>query len=250
MRCLQKEPAARYQSAAELASALRTREPTARLPIVSRDRTAQTRRLEVVEPRRRRWLWVSGAAFAALAAASLALYGFQMIRTLRARRRPALDWGIRYALTALGYLMLTALVGAALAAGVVRDEALAARLAFAYGFLGLGAWVSMMMMGMLYKIVPFLVWYLAYSDRVGLARVPDLGELCSVRLQRWGYWLFHLGTLGTAVGLAGGGPAFLRATTSLLAVAVLLFVLNMAGAFRHLARPVGLPVPSAGGGRA
>lgn len=190
------------------------------------------------------------AAFAALAAASLALYGFQMIRTLRARRRPALDWGIRYALTALGYLMLTALVGAALAAGVVRDEALAARLAFAYGFLGLGAWVSMMMMGMLYKIVPFLVWYLAYSDRVGLARVPDLGELCSVRLQRWGYWLLHLGTLGTAVGLAGGGAAFLRATTSLLAVAVLLFVLNMAGAFRHLARPVGLPVPSAGGGRA
>lgn len=190
------------------------------------------------------------AAFAAVAAVSLGLYGLQMVRTLRTRRRPALDWGIRYALAALGYLMLAALVGAALAAGVVGDGDLAARLAFAYGLLGLGGWVSMMMMGMLYKIVPFLIWYLAYSDRVGLARVPGLGELCSVRLQRWGYWLLHLGTLGTAVGLVGGRAPFLRATTSLLALAVLLFVLNMAGAFRHLVRPMGLPVPSAGGGRA
>lgn len=196
-------------------------------------------------------LWGSRltAAFAALAAASLALYGFQVVRTLRARRRPALDWGIRYALTAVGYLLLAALLGVGLAAGVVRDEAVAARLGFAYGFLGLAGWVSVMIMGMMYKVVPFLVWYVAYSDRVGLGRVPGLADLYSVRAQRWGYWLLNAGILGTAAALTWGEPASLRAATGLLAAAVLIFVLNMAGVFRHLVRPTPLPIPSAAGER-
>ncbi|HEU5395048.1 MAG TPA: hypothetical protein VFV36_09600, partial [Candidatus Methylomirabilis sp.] len=179
-----------------------------------------------------------------------ALFGLQVTRTLRSCRRRNPDWGIRYALTAVGYLMLAALLGVALAAGVVRDDALAARLGFAYGFLGLGGWVSVMIMGMMYKIVPFLVWYLAYSDRLGLGRVPGLADLYSVRAQRWGYWLLNTGILGTAAALAWGEPASLRTATGLLAAAVLIFVLNMAGVFRHLIRPVVVPIPSVGGRRA
>ncbi|MCV4939654.1 hypothetical protein OFC17_33245, partial [Escherichia coli] len=80
-----------------------------------------------------------------LLALGLALAFYDTWRVLRHRVKRALDVGVRHYLAGLAFLPLS--LGALLAA-----EPLRAGLWFGLGFLGL------VVSGMLYKIVPFLVW--------------------------------------------------------------------------------------------
>ncbi|MBI3079324.1 MAG: cbb3-type cytochrome c oxidase subunit I [Deltaproteobacteria bacterium] len=165
--------------------------------------------------------------FAAVAGAAILLHAIQVLAILRQRKRPPLDLGIIHALTALGYLVLLVPVGLLLATGLLPDTPFRARVVAAYGFLGLMGWVSLTIVGMLYKIVPFLVWYHCYSARVGLEPVPVMDRLYSRGLQRAGYWLLNLGITGTAAGLLAGDPQWLAVGLGLLAVGAWTFGINM-----------------------
>ena len=50
--------------------------------------------------------------------------------------------------------------------------------------------VALAIIGMLYKIIPFLVWFGVYSKHIGRAQVPALADMYSPRLQMIGYWSF------------------------------------------------------------
>ncbi|HVR36759.1 MAG TPA: hypothetical protein VMS21_13000 [Methylomirabilota bacterium] len=43
-----------------------------------------------------------------------------------------------------------------------------------YGFPGFAGVVTFALLGMLYKIVPFLVWYASYSRAIGRSKAPSL----------------------------------------------------------------------------
>lgn len=182
--------------------------------------------------------------FALLIAAAVGLFLWNMIRILRARRRPRLDWGLRHALSAMASLMILTFVGLWLASGWVPDGEFAARLAFGYGVLALIGWVSVMIVGMTYKIIPFLVWHHRYSDLVGLRPVPSATQFLGPMLPRTGFWLLHAGSL-TVVGglLLGSGPVLLVGTT-LLALAGAVFTLGLVRIYRHLI-PSLTPLPEA-----
>jgi len=176
------------------------------------------------------------ALFALLIAGGIALFVHQIVRIARGRKKPTLDWGVRTALTALAYLVALVPVGLALAAGLVPEGEFASRLAFAYGFLGLVGWASLTIIGMMHKIIPFLVWFHRYSGLVGTVPVPSLAQLYSEAWQRRGYWLLNLGTLGTAAGLLAASPGILRGGLAVLAAGAWIFGLNMLAIYRHLRR--------------
>ncbi len=96
-----------------------------------------------------------------LSAYALALYDAHQILGRRAKR--ALDIGVRHYLAGLGFL------GLALLALPFRPAV--AAFWFALGFVGL------VVTGMLYKILPFLVWTHRYAGRAGKERVPLLKEM-------------------------------------------------------------------------
>src|SRR5574341_52419 len=73
------------------------------------------------------------------------------------------DWSLRHVLAAFGFLVLSMFLGVSLALGVFGDGAVAARVAIAYGFLGLIGWISLMIIGMSYRVIPLLVWLHRYS---------------------------------------------------------------------------------------
>jgi len=206
-------------------------------------------------PNRQFWTFTAGVAglyptillgsrlqvlFALVTAAGIGLFVHQVARIARARKKPVLDWGVRTALTALGYLVVLVPVGLAFAAGLIPEGEFASRLAFAYGFLGLVGWVSLTIIGMMHKIVPFLVWFHRYSDLVGKEPVPALHQLYSEVWQRRGYWLLHAGILGTAAGLLAASPWILRGGLAVLAAAAWIFGFNMLAIYRHLRRPLTL----------
>ena len=133
--------------------------------------------------------------------AALAIYGWELRAILRARKRGTLDWGIRYFLTAVALLIPVSLLSVVLSWPGLPLNPFMGQLENLYGFLGLLGVVSFAIMGMLYKIIPFLVWFGVYSKHIGRAKVPALADMYSSRLQMIGYWSFLAGLVTISVGI-------------------------------------------------
>lgn len=180
--------------------------------------------------------------FAAVIATGLAFYGWEVIAILQARKRRNRDWGMRYFLTALALLMPVAGLGLVLAWPRLTATELTVQLESAYGFLAFIGVVTFAILGMLYKVVPFLVWYASYSKAIGRSKVPVLGDLYSPVLQAVGYWLFLVGLAFTSVATALGHESGVRAGCSLLLASVTVFIVNMGTVLSHLVRPRLMPL--------
>lgn len=175
------------------------------------------------------WALVVAGALAVTAAAAGHLYW--VVGMVRSRKRPALDWGLRLALTGTAFLAAGALMGLALAFDFISGP----RPGLAYAALGLGGWVSLTMIGMMLKIVPFLVWYRAYAPLVGKATVPTLAQLSWPAAERLAYWLLTGGVTLLAGALAAGDAAWIRLAGAALAAGALAFVATLARVLHHLA---------------
>jgi Cytochrome C and Quinol oxidase polypeptide I len=177
--------------------------------------------------------------------AGLVLYGIEIIAIVRARKRRTLDWGLKYFLTAMALLGPLSGLGLVLAWPGLPLTALTGQLENAYGFLALLGVVSFAIIGMLYKIVPFLAWYAAYSKRIGLGPVPSLAELYSSSVQIAGYWTYVAGLGVTTVGIILGSANGVHYGCVLLALSLLVFMVNIVKILSHLVRPVTAPAKSA-----
>lgn len=183
-------------------------------------------------------------AFAAVIVAALAVYGLELRAILRARKRAALDWGLRGFLTAIATLIPLSLLSLVLAWPGLPLNTFTGQLENLYGFLGLIGVVSFAVVGMLYKIIPFLVWFGVYSPHVGRARLPALADLFSTGLQIVGYWTFLAGLAVTSGGILLSSELSVRLGASLLAVSVATLLTNVGLMLRHFARPQLAPLVS------
>jgi hypothetical protein len=175
--------------------------------------------------------------FAAVIVAALGLYGLELRAILRARKRRPLDWALRYFLTAVSLLAPLGGLALVLCWPGVPATAFTAQLENVYGLVALLGVVTLAILGMLYKIIPFLVWFARYSLEVGRYRVPALADLYSPTLQRVGYWTYLAGLGALTVATAFGHEAAVRYSCAVLAASVAVFALNVGLILRHLVRP-------------
>ena len=131
--------------------------------------------------------------FALVTISGFLLYGWELFAILRARNRRVLDWGMKYFLTAIGLLIPLSILALALTWSGLPANAVTMQLESVYGLIGMFGLVGLAILGMLYKIVPFLVWFHSYSRHIGRAKVPALADMYSVPLQIAGYWSFLAG---------------------------------------------------------
>ncbi len=179
-----------------------------------------------------------------LVAAGLAVYGLELAAIVRARRRLVLDWGLRMFLLAQGLLLPLVLLGLGLSWPGLALTEFTGRLELAYGFLAVFGVIGFSILGMLYKIVPFLVWFAAYSREVGRARTPALHEMYSAPLQAWGCGLWLAGLVVALAGICGGSVELSRLGAVLLMASLGTFVINTARVLHHLFRPRLQPFPA------
>jgi len=106
-----------------------------------------------------------------------------------------------------------------------------------YGFLGLIGVVSFAIIGMLYKIIPFLLWFGVYSKHIGRAKVPALSEMYSSRLQMIGYWSFLICLIVISVGIVGQSESAIRIGSLFLVGSITLLLLNVGKILIHAIRP-------------
>ncbi len=180
-----------------------------------------------------RWRWIG----AVLLSAALALYGWEMLAIVRARKRRHLDWGLRYFLTALGLLAPLSILGLVLVWPGLPATLLTTQLENVYGFLGLLGVVTLAILGMSYKIIPFLVWYHSYSRLIGRCKVPALGDMYSARLQKIGYWTYLAGLTATCIAAALGHETATRWSCLVLVASLAIYALNIGYILRHYWQP-------------
>ena len=176
-------------------------------------------------------------AFALMLLIGLTLYGIELIMILRARKRRLLDWGIKYFLTAIGLLVPTAGLAMVISWPALPLNVLTGQLENLYGFLGFIGVISLAIVGMLYKIIPFLVWFGRYSRQIGRVQVPALSDLYSTRLQAAGYWAFLAGIIATSLGIVWSSQIAVRIGCFLLVLAITTLVINIAGMLSHFFKP-------------
>jgi hypothetical protein len=190
-----------------------------------------------------RWLLVAGALAVTGAVLGHGLWVLDMVRTAK---RPRLDWGLRLVLAGALFLAPATLLGLALALDLVSGPPAA----MAYAVLTIGGWASLTIAGMMLMIVPFLVWYRAYSPRVGRAPVPTLAQLSSPVVEGVACGLLTVGMAALAGATILGEVWAIRAAGIIVAAGALAFAVSLAQVIGHLRSPRTLPQPAAGDQRA
>ncbi len=169
---------------------------------------------------------------AGLLAGGIFCSGIELAATLRSRRKRALEPGLR------AFVAGAALVGAGVAGGVglllVEPGVGALRGTMAYGIVVIAGALALMVMGMLCKIIPFLVWMRAYGPRVGRQPVPPAHTLGHPVWERVWLGLHPGGVAVLAAGAGSGSEAAVRAGAWLLAGGVILFLCSALRIVAHL----------------
>lgn len=185
--------------------------------------------------------------FTGIGLVALAGYGWDLAQMLRRRKRPELDFAMRYFLTGLAWLiplgglaLYLSWPGLVLTARVGQWENV-------YGLWALTGLFTFCLLGMLYKIVPFLAWYRWYAPWVGLRPVPALHELYRGGWLRTGYGLHMAAVLGWTLGALASHTPWVRAGALLFAAAMVLHAVNLGWVWVRRAEPAeraaGVPEP-------
>lgn len=175
-------------------------------------------------------------AFAMVIVGGLALFAIELLAILRARKRSTLDWGLRYFHTAIALLGPLSVLALVLCWPGLPATPASAQIENAYAILAIFGVFAFAILGMLFKILPFLVWFHAYSSDVGRGRVPSLLEMVAPRLQAIGYALHLAGVLIATAASVLGHIRCARVAALLIAGNVLLFAINAALIGSHLIR--------------
>lgn len=182
--------------------------------------------------------------FVAVAVLGLALFGIELIAMLRARRRPTLDWGLRTFLVAIALLIPVCLMALALAWPAHPLNQFFSMLENVYGVIGLLGVVTLAILGMLHKILPFLVWFGVYSPHVGRAQLPLTSQMVSERAQAGGLLMYLAGLVLLAAAILAESESVVRFGALLLFGSLILFSWNAGKVFSHFRNPQIKPLPT------
>ncbi|MGA9450807.1 MAG: hypothetical protein WBW41_05630, partial [Verrucomicrobiia bacterium] len=175
--------------------------------------------------------------FALVIIAALAFHSWELLAIVRARKRRALDWGVRYFLTAIAMLLPLSILAIVLCWPGLPSNEFTAQLESVYGFLGFIGFVSFAILGMLYKIIPFLIWFGIYSKHIGRSQVPALADMYSMQMQAVGYWTYLAGLLATVLATLFASATGVRIGCGLLALSLAVFTVNVGKILSHYFRP-------------
>lgn len=129
-------------------------------------------------------------------------------------------WSIGYMVVAsVGAFAL--FIAARLSGTIPTGFVLAVGTLFALGFIGT------MILALLHKIVPFLVWYHRYMSKIGTAKVPLMKDLVDEGRGKIGFVLYHAAIVAAVVAMAAGLTQATQAAFALLAGAFVLLISDL-----------------------
>lgn len=174
--------------------------------------------------------WLEGG-FLAVAAAGVALFLREMHGIIHGRARKELDLGVRFSMAAFVSLAFSVVLAAALLAAPAPFVTPGRSVGLMY-LIGMG-WVGMMVVGQMYKIVPFLVWTSRHAPRAGKEKVPLLRDMYSQGIARWAFRTLAAGIPAVVLGLWAGWLPLATAGSTVAAAGGCLFAYGMCTIYRR-----------------
>lgn len=92
-------------------------------------------------------------------------------------------------------------------------------------WLGIFGFITFIITGHLYKIIPFLVWYERFSPYVGKRKVPMLADMLPIRSANMQFMFSSLGVVIIAIGILAMDESIFKSGVSFLSVGAI-FLLN------------------------
>ncbi|MCC6550888.1 MAG: hypothetical protein IT279_12555 [Ignavibacteriaceae bacterium] len=166
---------------------------------------------------------------ALLIGVAVVMFLIQISLILKHRVRRRVDTGIKY--SAVAYLMmgLTMILGLFVAFADAEDIP---NLTIAYGVMILFGYISLLISGQMYKIVPFLVWYDKYSSKVGKESVPLLKEMINEKSAETQLLILLVSSFGAVFSLIFRSETGALISFLLMFAGALIFLYNMIYIFR------------------
>ena len=168
--------------------------------------------------------------FVPMISIGLLLFLLQVYIIFKKRVRKKLDVGLNYSVLAYSMMGLTILLGSAIAFINYKEII---NLTLVYGYMIIFGCFSMLIVGQMYKIVPFLVWYHKYSSKAGIEKVPMLKEMFNEKIALAGLYIMSAALIGSLTSLAFRIDLFLLISFSLMLLGSLIFSFNMITIFRR-----------------
>lgn len=168
--------------------------------------------------------------FVPLIALGILFFLIQVLLIFQKRMRKKLDIGLKFSSYAYLMLALTTILGSFIA---FVDYENITNLTLIYGYMIIFGYLSMLIVGQMYKIVPFLVWYHRYSSKVGLEKVPLLKEMFSEKIALYGFYFMITALFGSLFSLTLKNEIGLVISFSLMFLSSLIFSFNMATIFKR-----------------
>lgn len=167
------------------------------------------------------YAWVAKLLLGAI----FTLFGVLVIQKMGQRKRPIADITVYYWRLAGGMAIVGMLLW--LASDFVEVD-LHAYEAVIIG----GGFIMAVMIGMLYKIIPFLVWF--HLNGMGYMSIPSMGEMVHKKMALVQFFLY-VGSIFLFV-LAFWIPLFSQLAAMTLLLSMILLEINLVGAYRNYAK--------------
>lgn len=160
----------------------------------------------------------------------------QLALILKHRMRRTFDLGMKHSVVAFSYFLLSILFGFMLAVVKIDDVKLKEGLILMYGGMIMLGFFSMLIVGQMYKIVPFLVWFHTFSDKVGKEPVPMLKDMFSEKVGNIQFWILNAGIVLVLAGLGSSQSMVLTIGLNAMFISSLMVAYNIATVFRLRSR--------------
>ncbi len=168
--------------------------------------------------------------FGSLIFIGFVLYLIQIFIIFKKRIRKKLDIGLKFSAIAF---VLMGIVSVLNYSFLFFDYESIANLTIVYGILVTLGTFGMLIVGQMYKIVPFLVWYHKYGSKVGLEKVPMLKDMFNEKLAEGQLVLMLIGIILSSTGLLTKFYLLVLIGFLFLFLSSLIFAFNMFTIYRN-----------------
>jgi hypothetical protein len=167
--------------------------------------------------------------FGSMIFAGFVLYLIQIYIIFKKRIRKKIDIGLKFTAVAFIILGITSLLNFSF---LFFNYENVINLTLVYGIIFLIGFASTLIVGQMYKIVPFLVWYHKYSSKVGIEKVPMLKDMFNELYADFQFYLMMTGLVIAIFALTFQFQILLLIGFTTLFVSSLIFSFNMIKIFR------------------
>lgn len=137
---------------------------------------------------------------AALVIIALIRLGKFLKLSYQKRLRKRVDGPVRLSVTAIALMALPLLAILIILTGVLSDKNMATAI-INYGFLIFFGWVTLIILGMTFKTLPFIIWNEQFRNYTGSRALPQPGDLYHKKLFNYMVWLYIPGFFMFSLGI-------------------------------------------------